>query len=120
MKRNPERLAQEYYNVKTQLIKLEFRRKNLRNSLFEIFEETKNNEVVSGDILVYRKKVWKVTWNHDILKPILQQEGLWEKAISPDPKKIRKLLINGSLSYQKIKEAEINNYSWYTYTDKIS
>lgn len=116
----PENLARTYYEIKSKIRKLEFQRKNLRKSLFKYFENSKNNEIVSGDVKVYRKSVKRFKWDESKLKPILSKKGLWEEVLSPDNKKIKELIEQGLISKKEIEKAKIQRGSWYVYAQKIN
>jgi len=116
---NPEQLAREYYELKSQINELESRRKKMKNSLFEIFDQKSINEIISDDIKVYRNYITRISWDEDKLKPILLQKGLWEQVLSPDNKKIKELIASGIISEKELNNAKIAKGSWYTYAKKI-
>ncbi|MDP3622684.1 MAG: hypothetical protein Q8R66_02010 [Methanobacteriaceae archaeon] len=119
MQLDPEQMAREYYELKSQINKLESRRKKMRNSLFEIFDQKRVNEIISDDIKVYRNYITRVSWDEDKLKPILLQKGLWEQVLSPDNKKIKEIIASGIISEEDLNNAKIAKGSWYTYAKKI-
>lgn len=119
MQLDPEQMAREYYELKSQINKLESRRKKMKNSLFEIFDQKRVNEIISDDIKVYRNYITRVSWDEDKLKPILLQKGLWERILSPDNKKIKELIASGIISEEDLNNAKITKGSWYTYAKKI-
>ena len=112
-------MAREYYELKSQINKLESRRKKMKNSLFEIFDQKRVNEIISEDIKVYRNYITRISWDEDKLKPILLQKGLWEQVLSPDNKKIKELIASGIISEEDLNNAKIARGSWYTYAKKI-
>jgi hypothetical protein len=116
---DPEQMAREYYELKSQINKLESRRKKMKNSLFEIFDQKRVNEIISEDIKVYRNYITRISWDEDKLKPILLQKGLWEQVLSPDNKKIKELIASGIISEEDLNNAKIARGSWYTYAKKI-
>lgn len=120
MNEDPEKIAQEYYEVKEQIKVLEKRRKELRNSLFNIFDEKNENEISNNELRVYRVNRPRTSWNEPVLKIILIKKGLLDKVLSPDPKKIKELINQGLISNEDLKDAQIIKDSWYTYTEKKS
>lgn len=117
---DPEKLAKTYYELKSKINKLESQRKKLRNSLFRVFDESKHNEIITGDIKVYRTYVNRFGWDESKLKPILVKKGLWNQILSPDNKKIKEIIESGLISEEELEKAKINRGSWYAYAKKIN
>ena len=120
MNENPEKVAQEYYEVKEKIRALENKRQKLRSSLFHIFDKTKDNEICTDELKVYRINRPRTTWNEKKLESILIQKGLLYQVLSPDPKKVKELINQGLISDNDLKKAKITKNSWYTYAEKLS
>ncbi|MCK9151821.1 hypothetical protein [Methanobacterium alcaliphilum] len=119
MQVDPEELAREYFEIKSKINELESLRKEIKNSLFEIFDQKRVNEIISDDIKVYRNYITRISWDEDKLKSILQQKGLWDRVLSPDTKKIKGIIESGLISEIELNNAKITKGSWYTYAKKI-
>lgn len=120
MRDNPEKVAQEYYEVKEKIRALENKRQKLRSSLFHIFDKTQDNEICTDELKVYRINRPRITWNEKKLESILIQKGLLYQVLSPDPKKVKELISQGLISDKDLEKAKIAKNSWYTYAEKLS
>lgn len=113
-------MAKEYYEVKKKINQLEKKRQLLRESLFQVFEEKKVNEIQAGDVKVYRVSHDRVQWDDHILKLILKPLGLWESVLSVDNSKVKDLLDKKLVNESLIKNARTTTQTWYTYTQKVT
>lgn len=120
LKKDPKKLAKEYYQIKSEIDLLESRKKRLKQNIFNFFDDKGVNEIFADEIKLYRTYTIRDNWDEEILKQILEPKGLWEKTLSPDSKKIKKLIKSGIITEYQIRDAKKTTGSWYTYVTKIN
>ena len=77
--------------IKEEIKKLEKRRKELRENIFDTFSARNTDEIYAGDIRVYRVNRPKVNWEETELKSILFTKGLWDDVVTVDNQKLKNL-----------------------------
>lgn len=115
---DPHEMAKEYYKVKTEINKLEKKRQDLRESLFQFFEKDKVNQIQANDVRVYRIRRDRVQWDDKLLKQILKPMGLWESVLSVDNSKVKDLLDKKLINESHIQSARTTTPIWYIYSQK--
>jgi len=113
-----EGIAREYYEIKEEIKKLERRRKELREKLFDTFSLRNTDEIYAGDIRVYRVNRPKVSWEETELKSILLAKGLWDDVVTVDNQKLKNLIVEGKISEDEIKNCKRESDRWYIYAER--
>jgi len=117
-KMNIEGIASEYYEIKEEIKKLEKRRKELRENLFDTFSARNTDEIYAGDIRVYRVNRPKVSWEETELKSILFTKGLWDDVVTVDNQKLKNLIEAGKVSEAEIENSKRESDRWYIYAER--
>jgi len=113
-----EGIAREYYEIKEEIKKLERRRKELRENLFNTFSAKNTDEIYAGDIWVYRVNRPKVNWEEFELKSILFTKGLWDEVVTVDNQKLKNLIEAGKISEAEIDNCKRESDRWYIYAER--
>jgi len=113
-----EGIMREYYEIKEEIKKLETRRKELRETLFDTFSARNTDEIYAGDIWVYRVNRPKVSWEETELKSILVAKGLWDDVVMVDNQKLNNLIAEGEISEAEIENCKRESDRWYIYAER--
>jgi hypothetical protein len=115
---NLEGIVREYYEIREEINKLEKRRRELRENIFNTFSARNTNEIYAGDIQVCRVNRPKVIWEENELKSILSAKGFWDDVIKVDNQKFKNLIDEGKISESEIVNCKREIDRWYIYAEK--
>ncbi len=113
-----EGITREYYEIKDEIKKLEKRRRELRETLFDTFSARNTDEIYAGDIWIYRVNRSKVSWEETELKSILFAKGLWDDVVTVDNQKLKSLIEEGKISEAEIENCKRESDRWYIYAER--
>lgn len=117
-KMNLEGIVREYYEIREEIKKLEKRRRELRENIFNTFSTRNTDEIYAGDIWVYRVNRPKVIWEENELKSILLAKGLWDEVVTVDNQKFKNLIDEGKISEAEIENCKRKTDRWYIYAER--
>ena len=115
---NIESIAKEYYEIKEEIKKLEKRRRELRENIFDTFSARNTDEIYARDIWIYKVNRPKVSWEETELKSILFAKGLWDDVVTVNNQKLKDLIKEGKISEAEIENCKSENDRWYIYAER--
>ncbi|MDI6886306.1 MAG: OB-fold nucleic acid binding domain-containing protein [archaeon] len=113
-----EGIAREYYEIKEEIRRLERRRQELRETIFNTFSARNTDEIYAGDIRVYRVNRPKLSWEETELKSVLFAKGLWDEVVTVDNQKLKNLIETGKISEAEIVNCERESDRWFIYAER--